>query len=129
MTALVAAEMIDVAAPPQARMRQRHALLGDFEQITIPDPGLETEARNVVAQRLALPGIPVLHDIPCRVEAGAVVEQSDPERWQCRQPPPWHSVGAAHFQIAFQPYLRKNRRKMIGPVRQRRTLARKRIVP
>ena len=52
--ALVAAEVIDAAAPPQARMRQRQAFLGDLEQIAVPDPGLEAEARHVVAQRLAL---------------------------------------------------------------------------
>ena len=54
MTGLVAADMIDAAAPPQARMRQRQAFLGDLEQIAILDPGLEAEARHVVAQRLAL---------------------------------------------------------------------------
>src|SRR5260370_4766621 len=41
MTALVTAKAIGAAAPPQSRMRQHHALLGDFEQIAGPDPGLE----------------------------------------------------------------------------------------
>src|ERR1700727_420737 len=49
MTGLVTAEMIDVPAPPQPRMRQHQAFLGDFEQIAVPDSGLETEARHVIA--------------------------------------------------------------------------------
>jgi len=61
---------------------------GDFEQIAILDPGLEAEARHVVAQGLPFPGIPVLDDVPRRIEAGVVVEQSGPERRQRRQPPP-----------------------------------------
>src|SRR5215471_1603099 len=43
MTRLVASGMIDVAAPAQARMRQRQALLGDFEKITVPDHCLEAK--------------------------------------------------------------------------------------
>src|SRR6476620_2713420 len=54
VAALVAAQLIDAAAPPQAGMRQRQALPGDLEQIALPDPGLEAEARNVVTQRLTL---------------------------------------------------------------------------
>src|ERR1700747_3067984 len=38
VTRLVASGVIDMAAPAQARMRQRQALLGDFEQITVLDP-------------------------------------------------------------------------------------------
>src|ERR1700738_1036416 len=114
MPALVAAEVIDAAAPPQSRMRQRHALPGDLEQIAIPDPGLEAEPRHVVTQRLTLPGIPVLDDVPCGVEAYVVVEQSDPECRQRGQPSPWHAVCAPHFQIALQPHFGKNRRKMGG---------------
>ena len=34
-------------------MRQHKALLGNFEQVSIFDPGLEAQARNVIAQRLA----------------------------------------------------------------------------
>src|SRR5713101_9581576 len=101
MPALVAAEVIDAAAPPQSRMRQRHALPGDFEQIAVPDPGLEAEPRHVVAQRLTLPGIPVLDDVPCGVEASIVVEQSHPECRQRRQPSPRYAVGATHFQITL----------------------------
>src|ERR1700680_471922 len=51
MAALVAAGMIEAAAPPQARMRQRQAFLGDFEQIAILDPRLEAEARTGGAAR------------------------------------------------------------------------------
>ena len=54
MTGLVAAEVIEPAAPAQAGMRQRQAFPGDLEQIAIPDPGLEAETRHVVAQRLTL---------------------------------------------------------------------------
>jgi hypothetical protein len=36
--ALVAAEMIEMAAPPQALMGELHAFLGDLEQIAVPDP-------------------------------------------------------------------------------------------
>ena len=54
VAALVAAEMIDAVAPPQARMRQLQAFPGDLEQIAVPDPGLEAETRHVVAQRLTL---------------------------------------------------------------------------
>src|SRR5450755_3015603 len=101
MPAFVAAEVIDVAASPQSRMRQRHALPGDFEQIAIPDLRLEAEPRRVVTQRLTLPGIPVLDEVPCGVEAYVVVEQSDPECRQRRQPSPRHAVGTTHFQIAL----------------------------
>src|SRR4051794_8669429 len=52
MAAFVPAEMIDMAAPPQALMREPHAFPGDLEQIAILDPRLEAEARDVVAQRL-----------------------------------------------------------------------------
>src|SRR5882757_9614988 len=80
--ALVAAEMVDAAAPPQAGMRQHQALLGDLEQIAVLDPRLEPETRHVVAQRLALRRAPVPDDVPGAIEAGIVVEQPDPE---CRQ--------------------------------------------
>src|SRR5689334_19782925 len=52
MTGFVAAEMIDMAAPPQAVMRELHAFPGDLEQIAVLDPRLEAETRHVVAQRL-----------------------------------------------------------------------------
>src|SRR5258707_13405096 len=48
VAALVAAELIDAAPPPEAGTRQRQALPRDLEQVAIPDPGLEAEARNVV---------------------------------------------------------------------------------
>src|SRR5438876_3806048 len=82
MTGLVAAGVIDVAAAPQAGTRQRQAFLGDFEQIAVSDPGLEAEPRHVVAQRLALVRTPGFDHIPSGVQAGVVVEQSDPERRQ-----------------------------------------------
>src|SRR5437879_13313204 len=69
VTALIATDVIDVAAPPQARIRQRQTLLGDFEQIAVPDPGLEAETWHVVAQRLALVGVPVPHNPPCGIQA------------------------------------------------------------
>ncbi len=46
---------------------------GDFEQIAVPDPGLEAHARHVVAHGLALLRIPVLDDVPRRIEAGVVI--------------------------------------------------------
>ena len=116
MTGLVTAEMIDVPAPPQPRMRQRQALPGDFEQIALPDSGLEAEPRHVIAQRLAFMSVPVLDEVPGGIKAGVVIELSNPERRQRRQPAPWHAVGAAHFQIMLQPHLGENRRKMVGPV-------------
>src|SRR4029453_11492512 len=66
VAALVAAKLIDAATPPQACMRQLQALPGDLEQIAIPDPGLEAEARDVVAQCLPLLRGPVAAHIPAR---------------------------------------------------------------
>src|SRR5438132_11372923 len=45
MPGLVAAELVDPAAPAQACMCQNEALLGDLEQIAVLDPRLEAEAR------------------------------------------------------------------------------------
>src|SRR6185437_966847 len=41
VTGLVAAEMVETRAPAQARMRQRHALFGDLEQVVVTNAGLE----------------------------------------------------------------------------------------
>src|SRR5581483_3704072 len=49
VTGLVAAEMIEMTAPAQARMCERQALLGDLEQIAIPDARLEAQSRHVIA--------------------------------------------------------------------------------
>src|SRR5438270_7315278 len=80
MPRLVAAEMIDVTSPAQARMRQDQTLLRDLEHIAILDPRLEAETRHVIAQRLPLVRIPGSRDVPRRIEAGIVVKQADPER-------------------------------------------------
>src|SRR6478672_3762052 len=128
MTRLVASGVIDMAAPAQAGMRQRKALLGDFEQITVPDPCLEAKPRHVITQQLTLARAPGSDHVPRAIEAEIVVQKSDPERGQGRKPPPRRAVGAAHFQITLQPYFRKNRREVVGPVRQRRTLAGKRRI-
>src|SRR3954447_6339462 len=69
MAALVAAQVIGAAAPPQSGMRQHQAFPGDLEQVTVADPRLETEPRHVVAQRLALLRVPVLDDVPGSLEA------------------------------------------------------------
>src|SRR6516164_2735527 len=127
MPRLVAPEMIDVAAPPQARMRQRYALLGDLEQIAAADLCLEAEPRNLVAKRLPLLRVPMFCDVPGGIEADIVIEQADPERGQRRQPAPRPTIGAAHFQITLQPHLGENRRQMVSPVRQRRAFARQRV--
>src|SRR5438477_12392012 len=58
MTGFVTAGVIDAAPPPQAGMRHRLALLGDFVKIAVTDAGLEAEARFVVTSRLALARIP-----------------------------------------------------------------------
>src|SRR6202790_3042518 len=58
MAGLIAYKVIDVAAPAQPRMRYCETFLGDFEQIAIPDPGLEAKARHVVTQRLTFVRIP-----------------------------------------------------------------------
>src|ERR1700692_4571469 len=80
MTGLIASEVIDVAAPAQPRMRQRQAFLGDLEQVAIPDSGLEAEAWHIITQRLAFVRIPGFDDVPCGVETGIVIEQSNPKR-------------------------------------------------
>jgi glycyl-tRNA synthetase beta chain len=38
-----------------------------------------------------------------------VVKDAGPESGERRQPPPRPAIGAAHFEIALQPHLRKNR--------------------
>src|ERR1700750_2086361 len=50
---LVPADMVDAFAAAQAGMGERHALLGDLEQIAVADAGLEGELWHVVAQRRA----------------------------------------------------------------------------
>src|SRR5579863_7955832 len=104
-------------------MRQGKAFLGNFEDVTVLDPGLETETRHIVTQGLSFAGTPGFDDFPCGIETRIVIKQADPERRQSRQPPPGHAVGAPHFEVALKPYLGKNRRQVIGPVRQRRALA------
>src|SRR3954447_25017067 len=128
MPRLVAAERVDAAATPQPGMCQDEAFLGDFEEIAVPDPRLEAEARHVVAQGLALMRAPMLHHIPRGIERHIVIEQPDPERRQRRQPAPRAAIGAAHLEIALEPDLREDRREMVGPIRQCRTLARQVVV-
>src|SRR5690349_6028484 len=84
MPRLVAAVMVDAGPAAQPGMRKRQAFPGDFEQIAVPDPGLESEARNVVAQQLALVGGPALRNVPGRIEACIVIQQAHPERRQRR---------------------------------------------
>src|SRR5689334_13733418 len=109
MPRLIAAIMVDAGTAAQPRMRERQAFPGDFEQIAVPDPGLEAEMRNVVAQPLALMGGPGLRNLPGRIEAHIVIQKAHPEGRQSRQPVPWPAVGAAHFEIALQPHLREDR--------------------
>ncbi len=47
---------------------------------------------------------------------GPVVEQSDPERRQCADPPPGPAVGAAHLHELLQPHLGKDGGEVVGPV-------------
>ena len=74
VAALVAAELVDVATPPEACMRQLQAFLRDLEQVAIPDPGLEAEARHVFAQSLTLGRGLLADQIPGRVQAFIVIQ-------------------------------------------------------
>src|SRR5690242_17812678 len=82
MPRLVAAVMVDAGPAAQPGMRKRQAFPGDFEQIAVPDPGLEAEPRNIVAQRLTLMGGPALRNVPGCIEACIVIQQAHPERRQ-----------------------------------------------
>src|SRR5260221_11707901 len=93
VTGFIAPIAIGTRAAAQPGMRKREAILGDLVEIAFADHRLEAEARNVVAQLLALVRAPVLHELPCLVERTIVVEQADPERRQRRQPLPRPAVG------------------------------------
>src|SRR5262245_11289613 len=94
MARLVPSGVVDAGPAPQAGMRQRQTFPGDFEQIAVPDPRLETETRHLVAQCLALVRVPALGDIPGGIQTDIVIEQSDPEGRQRRQAAPRGAVGA-----------------------------------
>ena len=85
----------------------------------------KAEARNIIAQVFPRLGAPVLDEIEGRVERGRRVEEPREKRRKRWKEGPWSGVGPAHFEIAFQPHFRKNGGKVIGPIGERRLLARK----
>ena len=87
------------------------------------DLRLEAEPRNVVAQLLPLLRGPALHELPAGIERGIVIKETDPIGRQRRNPPPRSTIGAAHLEIALEPHLGKDRRDVVGPIRDGRTLA------
>src|SRR5205085_10742842 len=64
MAGFVTAEMVDMAAPAQACMRQHQAFPCDLEQIAMADFGLEAEPPHVIAERLPLLRGPAVRDFP-----------------------------------------------------------------
>src|SRR5437773_565159 len=90
------------AAARQPLLGKPQRRLGEIEHAALPDAGLEAELRHLVAQRLALLGGPVFHQIPRRIKRSLVVEKPDPEGREGRQPPPRPTVGAAHLEITLE---------------------------
>jgi hypothetical protein len=68
----------------------------------------------------------VLDQIPGGIQRGLVVEQADPERRQRAEAIPRAAVGAAHLQVFLQPHFGEGGGQVVGPVLQRRLLARQR---
>src|SRR2546428_1842763 len=107
---LVGAIGVEPLAPskPDASERQRFAR--NRQQIAAADRGAEAQSWHLVAQLLALFGAPALGEIPRGVEAGVVIEQTNPECRPRRQPSPRAGVGATHFEVALEPHLGEHRR-------------------
>ena len=78
------------------------------------------------AQEVVVGDGPVLHQVPGRVERGRVVEQADPQGRQRRQHRQRTGIGAAHLEVVLQPHLGEGRGDVVGPVVDRRQLARPR---
>src|SRR3954469_14554259 len=72
---------------------------------------------------LAALDVPVLYQVPGRVERLLVVEEADPQSGKSADAAPAAAVGAAHFEEALQTHLGECRREVICPVGDRRLLA------
>ena len=97
----------------------------DRAQMPPVDRRRKAETRNVRPQFFPRLGAPGFHKVEGRVERRRFVEEPREKCRKRRKERPGSDVRAAHFEIAFQPYLRKNGGKVIGPVGERRLLARK----
>ena len=81
-------------------------------------------ARHGIAQRLAFLCRPVLHQIPCGIERGLVVEQAHEQRRQRAEPAPGAGIAAAHFEIFLEAHLGEDGGEMVRPVLHHGALAR-----
>jgi hypothetical protein len=68
----------------------------------------KAEARYRGTQLLALFRAPVLYQVPSRVQRRRLVKEPYEKSRKRRKEWPGSSIGPAHFEIAFQPYFRKN---------------------
>ena len=81
---------------------------------------IEAHARHIVQHCLALGLGPVGDQIARRIERRAIIQQPQPERRQCAEPPPGSAIGAAHLEKRLEPDFGKRGRQMVGPVADKR---------
>ena len=105
MHALVRALKRQPGPPHETRVRDLDRRPRDIQHRAFAERRRQRTDRHAVAQRVPLLRRPGTHQIPCRIERGLIIEQSDPERRQganLRQEP---AVRPAHFQEPLHPHI------------------------
>jgi TolB-like protein/DNA-binding SARP family transcriptional activator/Flp pilus assembly protein TadD len=127
--ALVLSPGVKPRAPLEPAVRDPQHVDRDRPQIAAANLGGETEQRRVVAQLLSVLGGPSLDQGLGRRKRVRVVVEPDHQRGQGDDALGRPDVGAAHFEIALEPHLGEDRRQVVGPIRDRGALSRRRGEP